>query len=206
MERFTTVDQCFRKAPKDRSKPPELAQNAKGSVYVQIYAIYEYTVRTATLAAIQQIAGHSLAYCDVKPHLLAIFLDPQVRSLRDCGDGDTWKRRFDLLKKMLSDEAISAVDVVPHDGSHFRHTQVELILELLGLSPRFTYRKRHLYKIDEIVENRNSITHGNETAVAIGQRYSRSDVAKDIRLLKSICLRLISLMSEHCSDPALHKV
>jgi hypothetical protein len=128
----------------------------------------------------------------------------QVRSLKDCGFADTWIKRLEILKKTLSEESITAVNVVPHDGTHFRHTHVELILELLGLKPRFTYRKRHLYKIDEVVENRNSIAHGDETAIAVGKRYSRSDVFKDIRLMKSICFRLIALLSEHCSDPARH--
>src|SRR5258708_1778554 len=100
MERFTAVEQYFRNSPKASQKPPELGQNAKGLVFVQIYAIYEYTVKKATRIAIQQIADHGHLYSDLKFPLLAVFLDPQMKSFRHCGESDSWERRFDLPEKI----------------------------------------------------------------------------------------------------------
>jgi HEPN superfamily protein len=204
MERFFVVEQCFRNAPKATRKRPELSQNAKGLVFVELYAIYEYTVREATRTAIQDISAHSHVYRKLKFPLLAVFLDPQLKSLRDCGEKDAWQRRFDLLERLSSNEVIAPVDVMPHDGSHFRHGQVELILQLLCVKRKFTRRRRHLFKIDEVVNNRNVIAHGQETAVDVGRRYSRSDISNHIRFVKSLCFRIIALLSEHCSDPQKH--
>jgi len=203
MERFTTVEQYLRNSPKGPAKR-ELAQTAKGLSFVQVYAIYEYTVREVTRNAVREIAAHAHAYSDLQFYLLAIFLDPQMRSLRDCPDSDTWKKRFDLLEQAVSDKPVTSVEAIPHDGSHFRHTQVELILQMLGIRRTLTRRKRHRYEIDEVVVNRNTISHGTETAANVGRRYSRADVKRTIRVMQSICLRLIEIVSEHCNEPSRH--
>jgi hypothetical protein len=204
MERFTAAEQYFRNSPKGLTQPRELTQTAKGLAFVQIYAIYEYTVREVTRNAIIEIATHGHRFSDLKSNLLAIFLDPQMKSLRDCTDKDVWKRRLEMLEQAMSNEPITAVIAIPHDGSHFRHTQVELILQMLGVRRTLTLRRKHLYQIDEIVENRNAIAHGNDTAADVGKRYSRADVQQKSRLMQKICLRLIEIVSEHCSRSDQH--
>jgi hypothetical protein len=202
MERFTAVEQYFRNSPKEfRGIPPELTQTPKGLVLLQIYAIYEYTVREVTGTAIEEIAKHAHAYADLRHSLLAIFLEPEISSLRNCGDKNDWLRRLELLQKLTSPAPITAVATIPFDGSHYRHTHVELILRVLGVKRTLTRRKRHLYQIDTLVDKRNSISHGDETAMDVGRLSSRADIMREIRVMKSICLRLIEIVSEHCSMP-----
>jgi hypothetical protein len=206
MERFTAVEQYFRNSPKDfRGVPPELTQTPKGLVLLQIYAIYEFTVREVTSTAIEEIANHAHAYSDLKWPLLAIFLEPQVEALRKCGEKNDWLRRLDLLEKSTSPGPITPVETIPFDGSHYRHTHVELILKVLGVKRKLTLRRRHLYRIDTLVDRRNAISHGEETAMAVGRRSSRADIMREIKIMKSICLRLIEIVSEHCSTPARHR-
>jgi hypothetical protein len=82
------------------------------------------------------------------------------------------------------------------------NTRVELILKSLGVTRTFTRLRRHLYMLDEVVNNRNSISHGEETPLDIGRRYSRPDILKRIRLTQKICLRLVSIVAEHCDEPS----
>jgi hypothetical protein len=77
----------------------------------------------------------------------------------------------------------------------------QLIFRILGIKKPATIRKRHLYRIDELVSNRNKIAHGEETADEIGRRYSRNEILQHIQLMQKICLRLIFLVSEHCDAP-----
>ena len=57
---------------------------------------------------------------------------------------------------------------------------------MLGVRRRLTLRRRHLYKIDEVVENRNTISHGNETALNVGRRYSRREINRTIRIMQGL--------------------
>jgi MAE_28990/MAE_18760-like HEPN len=197
LDRFTAVEEFFRNAP----KAGDMGQTAKGLVFVQIYAIYEYTARSVTRLAIE-IVSQRFKISELKPSLLSIFLDPQLKAVRDCSEPRLWETRLDLMRQVFSNTPITAVAVIPHDGSYFKHSQAKLILRSLGIKRKLTVRRRHPQTIDQVVIHRNSVAHGEETAREIGRRYSRDDIWRSIRLMKSICLRLILLTSEHCSNPA----
>jgi hypothetical protein len=202
MDRFTAVEQYFKTSQRLRGDP---SLTAKGLVFVQIYAIHEYTVQNVVLIASQEIAAHGHLYSDLQPSLLALFMEPELQSLRDCPPKDQWKRRLALFERAVSNQPILLTTTpIPKDGSHFRHTHVELILKVLGVKRTLTVRRRHLPYIDEVVQHRNSIAHGGETAGDIGRRYSRQEIRKSIRRMRNICLRLIMIVSEHCKRPTEH--
>lgn len=203
LDRFTAVEQYFRNSPK---KPDVIGQMAKGLVFVQIYAIYEFTAKSVMRLAIEEIVNHSHKYNELHAGLLAVFLDPAVRSVQDSGPNTAWENRLQMFELCQANQKISTVATLPSDGSHFKHTQILLILKALGVKRSFTRLKRHLYLIDSIVSNRHIIAHGGETAVDIGRRYSREDITYNIRVMKAICLRLITIVSEHCSIPERHRV
>lgn len=203
MDRFTALEEHFRATRRFHGHP---SQTAKGLVFVEIYAIHEYTVNNVVRAATAAIAAHSHAFIDLRPCLLALFLDPELQSLRDCPPKDLWKRRLALFDRANSVDAVSlASSPLPVDGTHFRHTHLDLILEVLGITQKLTLRRRHMFEIDKAVDNRNSISHGRETAQEVGRRYSREEIWLYIRRMKRISLRLIAIVSEHCTAPDRHR-
>jgi len=202
MDRFTSLEQYFRKSGRYRG---QLSQTARGLVFVQIYAIHEYTIVNALKLAIETIASHSHSYSDLRPSLLAMFLNPELCSLRDCGLANVWERRIALLDRAVSRDTVQLSNPpMPNDGSHFRHTQIKLVLKVLGVTRAPTARRRHLYRIDEVVDTRNSIAHGEQTAAEVGRAYSNGDIWTSIRQMKNACLRLVMIVEEHCNEPANH--
>jgi hypothetical protein len=201
-DRFTAVEKFFQQAC--RFKEQELSQTAQGLAFVQIYAIHEYTVETAVEHAAAAVTNHAHKYTDLRPSLLALFLDAELQSVKDSGPKTQWERRLALFDLATSKQpvALTRTPAVPADGSHFRHSQIELILKVFGIKKKPTRRKRHLFLIDEVVAHRNAIAHGNSTAAEVGRRYSNEDMRKKVRQMKNACLRLIELLEEHCSDPA----
>ncbi len=199
-ERFDAVEKFFQQSCKLRG---ELSKTARGLAFVQIYAIHEYTVVTAVEHAAKTVAAHARTFVELRPSLLALFLDAELRSVRDT-DKDQWFSRLALFDRASSKTpaVFAGEPAVPADGSHFRHTQIELILKVFGVRKNPTVRRRHLFLIDEVVNHRNSIAHGNSTAAEVGKRYSNQDVRNIIRRMESACLRLIKILEEHCSDPA----
>lgn len=202
MDRFTAVEQHFKTSRRLRGDP---SLTAKGLVFVQIYAIHEHTVKSVVQIASAEIAAHGHTYADLRPSLLALFLEPELESMSASGPKRRWERRLALFERAVSTQRVSPSSIpLPSDESHFRHPQLSLILKVLGVKRKLTVRKRHLYYIDEIVNHRNSIAHGGETAGDIGRRYSRQEIWRSIRRMRSICLRLIVIVSEHCKQPSEH--
>lgn len=94
MRRFTAVKEHFRAS---RGFTGEPGQISKGLVFVEIYAIYEFTVTNIVKGTTDGLAAHAYTYDALRPSLLALFLDPQLQSLRMCGvnlahPGDTIQR------------------------------------------------------------------------------------------------------------------
>jgi hypothetical protein len=120
LDRFSSVETHFRNSPKGpRGANTETSQTAKGLVFVQIYGIYEYTARNVTRAAIEGIAAHGHHMNELLASLQAVFLDPQIRAIRDCGDRTVWERRLELVERAASRDRISPVVAMPHDGTFF---------------------------------------------------------------------------------------
>ena len=202
IDRFTAVEAHFRQSPRT---PTQVAQMSRGLVFVEVYAIWEHTIRAATNTAVATIAGSGHRFFDLRPSLLALYLDPQLESIRTCSPDRVWEKRLALFEQYFSRSPLPNVTRVPHDGSHFRFSQVEMIFRTLGIDRAITVRRRHPQMIDEIVNHRNSIAHGHESPDAIGRRYTYGEVHNRITLMRSICLRLILVADEYCSTPIRHR-
>jgi hypothetical protein len=106
-----------------------------------------------------------------------------------------------LISTAFSAEPASTGNgVLPIDGSHFRHTQLQLIFRGLGIQRLPVRRRRHLFRIDEVVDNRNFIAHGEERPEDVGRRYTRQEISTIIRQMKSVCLLIPSVITAHCDD------
>ena len=200
-QRFQQIDAYYHMAPK---KPADVAQTFRGLIFVQAYAVYEYTVRTAIHQAIVEIAAKGHSFRDLKPSLLTLFLDNELQAMRTAGRRRIWETRIALMKRTFSADPIAAVEAVPHDGNYYRHTQLQMTFDVLGVKRAITTRRRYRYTSDEVVDNRNEIAHGEATTAEVGRRYSYSDMRFRIATMRRVCFRVVDLLSEHCSKPERH--
>lgn len=99
-------------------------------------------------------------------------MDPQLSAVRDSTDKAEWDARLNLFEKYSQRTAVVPVAAIPHDCSHFRSAQLWMIFKTLGIKRPITHLKRHPQQIDRMVDNRNSIAHGAETAAEIGRNYT----------------------------------
>ena len=178
----------------------------KGLMFVQTYAVYEYTVNSVVKETIEAINAHKHRYVDLAPTMMALFLDPEWDSLRDSGRRREWESRLKILDRAFSRErvALSSDTGLPNDGSHYRYTHLQLIFRVFGIDRLAVRRRAHIPRITEVVDYRNEIAHGAETAEDVGRRYSRLDIRKVIRQMKSVCLFQISVFETFCAEEAPH--
>lgn len=179
---------------------------AKGLVFIQVYAAYEFTVRGVVQTAIDSINAHRHKVKDMTPSLMTLYLDRELSSLRDTGLRNIWSARLNLLQRVFSDDVITLANDTgpPSDGTHYRHTHLITIFNAFGIHRLPARRRRHLFRIDEVVGNRNQIAHGEESASDIGRRYTRSEIKHIIRQMKSVCFLLITIFDSFCADGSRH--
>ena len=178
------------------------AATTKGLMFVQVYAVYEFTVKSVVRQTIESITVHNHKMKDISPSMMALFLDPEWASLRDGGRKNEWKNRLKIFERAFSNDRVELRSETgpPTDGSHYRYTQLLVIFKVFGIKRRPVRRLRHIQRITEVVDHRNAIAHGQEKAEDIGRRFTRSDILRVIRQMKSVCLLLINVLDDFCAD------
>jgi hypothetical protein len=200
--RFLLAEAVFKAT---RAFKGDVSLAAKGMMFVQVYAVYEYTVKSAVQAAIDAINTHGTRLDDMRPELLCIFLHPELSSLRDVGEKGVWAARLQLFDRAFSRVEATSNLIVPHDGSHYRYSALELIFRVFGINRLPVRRRAHISRINEVVENRNQIAHGSERAEDIGRRYTREDIAHVLNQMRSVCFLLLSVFDGYCADASRHR-
>jgi hypothetical protein len=199
VDRFSAVESFFKATSVFRGDD---ALSAKGLAFVQIYAAYEFSVRAVVRTAVDAIKLHGHKAQELIPSLMALFMDAELTSLRDCGIAKVWESRIKLFDRLFSEYPASIPNTVfPRDGTHYRHGQLLTIFKVFSINRPPAQRRNHLHLIDTMVNHRNDIAHGLETASNIGRRYSRGDILQMNRQIKSVCLLLISAIEKKCSHP-----
>jgi hypothetical protein len=181
----------------------KIALLAKGLAFVQMYAIYEYSIVTSVREALLEIKGAGLPIGQLRLELVAFVLNDDWKAIRDCGVTKTWKRRLGLLSRVNCGNPVDAPDdTFPTDGSHFREQQLETIWSLFGINSSIVPHGRYLPLISELVANRNAIAHGREKAEDIGRRYSPAEILKKIEMCRDLCVHVATTLETHCRTPA----
>lgn len=175
----------------------------KGLIFVQLYAVYEFTVVGIVRAALAEIKQRATPINTLRLELLALALHPEVSAVAECSLQRRWSTRIELFQRTDSSDAIGIDDTVfPADGSHYRPAQLQTIWALFGISEPIVPRLRLLPLIEELVDNRNAIAHGRKTGAEVGKSYTDGEIENKILATQEICLHLIQTMEAFCLDPA----
>ena len=204
-ERFSAIEDFLKATNKLEQRHKT---TAKGLAFVQIYAVYEETIRKTVSEAIDSIKMHNHQLSELIPSLMALFLDSELSSVRNSGQRNQWHNRIKLFERLFSGqkaEFSTSNTPLPTDGSHYRYKQLALIFKVFGISRLPVTRRMHIQRIEEVVSHRNSIAHGNDTPEAIGSRYSGSDIRKVIGAMRSVCMLWVRVFDEYCAEPTLHR-
>lgn len=93
----------------------------------------------------------------------------------------------------------------PSNGSHYRPSQLNTIWRVFGIDKPIVPEMIHLGRIEELVENRNAISHGRKTAEEVGRRYSIAELEKRIDDVFALAKYIISTMEDHYLSGDIHR-
>ena len=164
------------------------SRSGKGMIFVHNYAVYEYVVVETVRALVRDVNSRGLPFASTRAELLAMVLNPEFTSVIDGSLKKTWAVRAGLLQKVRSTTVVGIAEgLFPKDGTHFRPAQLETIWSLFGLPGTIVPAPRFRGHIEEMVEARNKIAHGNEAPDMIGGRFTIADLEKRINDTEGAC-------------------
>ena len=182
-----------------------LASACKGLIFVQLYAMYEYAVRSAVQATLVALAAADVEIKTIHRNLLALVLKSNWDSAADTGRENVWDRRMELIARIDSDELTSTLrdDLFPNDGSHYRIQQLYTIWKIFSVSGPIVSEPRLKGWIEELVENRNAISHGRSRPEEVGRRYSWREIDSRVDDTNAIASHVVSSLESHVQSGGL---
>ena len=205
--RFLIARQFLSLVSTIESSMPMEAASCKGMLFVQIYAVYEYAIRSSVQATLAAIKNDSLPAIRIRRELLTLILDPLWEAAASSGRRRMWEQRMELMNRIDSNDPLTTLNdtVFPSNGSHYRPSQLNTIWKVFGINKPIVPEMIHLGRIEELVENRNAISHGRKTAEEVGRRYSISELEKRIDDVFALSKYIISTMEDHYLSGDIHR-
>ena len=175
------------------------ASACKGLAFVQLYATYEYAVRAAVQATLIVLRAAGVEIRTLRRDLLALVLDSHWDSASSSGRPRVWESRMALIAHVDSREPTSILrdDLFPSDGSHYRINQLRTIWRIFCVNAPIVPEPRLRGRIEELVENRNAVSHGRRRPEEVGARYSWQDIAKRAEDTDTISHHIVSTLESH---------
>jgi hypothetical protein len=171
---------------------------AKGFFFVHLYGVYEYTVTSALRETLRIINLSGLSMLDCKPALLSLALDGECEALSFSGRSTSWPKRIALFERTRSADAIAINDsIVPTDGRNLQWAQLQSIWAAFSIEDPVLPDMRLRGTLEELVDKRNAIAHGRETAGDVGRRFTVQDLDGRYRAMNLLCSHIVSTFDEY---------
>ncbi|TGM35615.1 hypothetical protein EHQ75_16950 [Leptospira levettii] len=148
----------------------------RGLFFVHLYSLIESVINELTQETLREIKSKSYPNNQFNLPFNTISLNSQIRSLKDSGYKKYFKKVFELF------DSISSSNVFDIDETMFGtfvqniwFATIEEIFLCFGLSTSILTIS-HRVLINEIVDNRNSISHGRKPTIEIGEKYTAAEL------------------------------
>lgn len=178
--------------------PDDLNDTSKGLFFVYIYGVYEEIVRKTVIRTIEQINQVGVHISQVKFELLQLVLSNEFDALYNVGNEKKWEKRRNVSEKLKRDSVVDiSTALMPTDGKNIRFRQLESIANAFGITAAILPRNEIGGYINEMVDNRNAIAHGNLLPYDVGKRYSSDDLQKKYDGINEFCTYYVEIYERY---------
>lgn len=172
----------------------------KGLFYVHLYAAFEKTINETVETALSLISSKNIKNNHLSPTLLSIVFLDEMKSLKDGNHSNILIKSSKIFSESTSANIVS-INETTFEG-HLQNVWAKTINEvsaILGIND-FSFTPRVAATINEIVQKRNAIAHGRDSASSIGERYRANVLREKMEIISSAVQEFIMAVEEHCAE------
>ncbi len=163
---------------------------AKGLAYVHMYAAIEKTTNDIVTTALIEVDSIKPTTRHLKSSFQPIAVHPSLQSIRDCSSGKFFNRSANIFEAIEENELCAVNETM--FGLYLQNVWIESIDEVCRCFGMKKIAISPLEKslLNSIVENRNKVAHGRESASEVGQKHSSDHLMRLHDLSVSFCEKL----------------
>jgi hypothetical protein len=175
----------------------------KGLLVVLLYGAFEFGVSRACRQVAQAVHVVGVRRKDVANDLYSLTMDPEIKSVIGSSRTRMWESRRNLFINRDSTELAQVYDAaLAKDLSNLWCASLEAVYKAFGISGSPIKDGRNRGLIDQLVDHRNAVAHGRESASRVGQSYSTADLDDAIARVESEINHVISDFDGYLSSLA----
>lgn len=172
----------------------------KGLFFVHAYAIIEYSIYSAVGKTIQTINSQFITLSDIKCVMLSMALNAKIESIKDVGRNKVWDKKADLFRQFDNNSKVDIdVALMPTDGRNITISQLHSIWNLFCIELPIVPRPELNSRINEITENRRSISHGRNKPEDVGRRYTDNEITRINRDVNEFSYYVVDTFTDYCT-------
>ena len=165
----------------------------KGLYFVYMYGIYEETIRQVVSTTIDELNNAEVKIDECIYELYSLIFSEEYDGMYSVGNEHKWEKRWKVSDKMTNNpNVIISHYMMPTDGKNIRYKQLKSIANSFGVKDNVLPRNEIGGYIQEMVDNRNYIAHGNKTPKEVGRNFTILDLKNKCDYIEEVCNYVIA--------------
>lgn len=169
----------------------------KGLFHVHLYAALEKAVNELIEHTLIHIKAQRVKQNHYSIPFNTISLVDKLKSFKACGYRSFFEKAIDIFSEMTSSNVQSLNEAV--FANQLQNVWTATIIEVtkaFGIT-NFKIEPRVKATIDELVEKRNAVAHGRESAVAVGERFRIDVIRVKMDIIINFTYQLIDVFEDY---------
>lgn len=173
----------------------------RGLFFVYVYGIYEEVIRQVVSLTINELNRANVKIDECIYELYSLIFSQEYDGLYNVGNDHKWEKRWEISNKLLDNHLIHIPnDIMPTNGRNIKYRQLESIAKTFGMKESILPRNEIGGHIQEMVENRNYIAHGNKTPREVGRNYTIDDILQKCDYISEACMHIILVYEKYINE------
>lgn len=193
--------------PSPPALPSEFQNTLKGLFFVYLYGIFEMVVTKTIGRTIDGLNSSGVKVSDCKLELLSLILSPEYDAIYGAGENTKWPKRWDVSQRLIEDQQLNIIEALfPTDGKNIRRKQLESLNKSFGNTHPIFPRAEIQGYLEELVQFRNYIAHGDMLPQEIGRSFSIVELEKRRSSIDELCTYFIDSYEKYIIDQEYLKI
>lgn len=181
-------------------------QILKGFFYVHIYANIEETINNLIISTIGLAKAKNVLHDHLELKFNTIATVSNLQSIRDCNPKVFLDKSSDLFIKIGSPQVANYDDTfISRYLQNIWGKTFNQLTKTFGMSS-FQISQREVFLFDEIVDNRNKLAHGRDSAAAIGSAPNYIDLKSKFDEVYDVLHRFIIHFEQYYNNKEFIKI
>lgn len=187
--------------PNPPDPPTDYDNICKGLFFVYIYGVYEATISQTVIRCIELINNSNVNISSCREELLCLILNDEYNSIKSVGANKRWEKRWEVSSKFIENGIVKInANIIPTDGKNYRHSQLKSVWTSFGVENNILPRNEIGGRIDEMVNFRNDIAHGNDSPKNIGKKFTISDLESKFNDINEYCTYIVDVFEDYIQN------